>query len=221
MKSNNSKSTLKSCFQAIAEKLKNLLFLSFEQRLNRIAQPSNINNIDSMSFAPHMPDVDIWDDMDKTFESARHLVAEEGENAIAIVTPGHRMVLPVAVPLIPPNERQKPQYASLGDFVSLTVPQYITVIAMTDLSVGLKDVYQPGDPPFSGSRAIPFFGYLMAIASLVHRYTTLSFSKGTLVLLRWVVRMLKYLSLMVVWCHCFSQIGSRLHAQLCSRNLRF
>ena len=39
---------------------------------------------------------------------------------------------------------------------------------MTEVSAGLQDTRAPGAPPYTGSRAIPFFGYLMAMGSLGH-----------------------------------------------------
>lgn len=123
---------------------------------------------DAPNFEPRMPEVDVWEDMEETFIAARRMAADPQEPAIAIVTPGHRMVLPVAIGLIPPAERQSPKYAELAGFVSLSQSQNVTAICMTDLSTGLQDVYRPEDPPFTGSRAIPFFGYLMALGALGH-----------------------------------------------------
>jgi hypothetical protein len=120
------------------------------------------------NFEPHMPEVDVWPDMEKTFQLARETAAKDNNPAIVVVTPGHRMLVPVSVKLLTQDERQSRECADLGRLVSLTSFQNISAICMTELSVGLKDVCDFNDQPFTGSRAIPFFGYLMAMGALGH-----------------------------------------------------
>jgi hypothetical protein len=149
-----------------------------EQSFMTLESQSN----DAPNFEPHMPEVDIWDDMEETFKSARQRAADRDHPAIAIVTPGHRIVLPVSIRLVTPDERRSSQYAELGRFVSLSTPQTITAICMTELSAGLQDRVSPDASPFTGSRAIPFFGYLMAIGSLGHNVLIFEGHSSTLVM---------------------------------------
>jgi hypothetical protein len=136
---------------------------SREDVMTSTSEPLNPPN-----FEPHMPEVDLWEDMEETFALARQTAAQPEQPAIVIVTPGHRIVLPVAIKLLTPEEKHSSRYSELERFVSLSKPQNISAICMTELSTGLQDVISPGASPFTGSRAIPFFGYLMAMGSLGH-----------------------------------------------------
>ncbi|MBE9029318.1 hypothetical protein IQ266_06020 [filamentous cyanobacterium LEGE 11480] len=124
--------------------------------------------MEKVNFDPHMPQVDIWPDMEKTFISARQAASNPDKPTMAIVTPGHRIVVPIPVGKATSDQRQSKRYANLQEIISGSASQNISVIAMTEVAAGLQDRLTPDALPYTGSRAIPFFGYLMAIGSLGH-----------------------------------------------------
>jgi tetratricopeptide (TPR) repeat protein len=123
------------------------------------------------SFEPRMPEVDVWEDsaMEKTFESARRHTLPP---SIVVVTPSHKNILTLGRPADDPylaKKKRNSKYAQvLEQFASLSKPQNISAIAMTDVATGFEDAKHPNDDPYTGARAIPFIWDLIAIGSLGH-----------------------------------------------------
>lgn len=114
-------------------------------------------------FHPHIPEVDIHDDIGQIFNRAR-LAADESNldedglyhRQVIIVTPG-RLLIGKQCPL--PGEFPVGELDKLVNLLPPNPPRNIAVIAYTYLEALKQDLL----------KAIPFFGYLMGFAAIGHK----------------------------------------------------
>lgn len=134
-------------------------------------------------FEPHMPRVDLLSDMNGFFVQVRKLLEAknineyvqsaglslldhpdnagkenpEGVRYVAVITPGRIISL---APSFHPTAIPAKELASLKSLLPSETPLQITAISYTKLEVFEKDK--------TWTKCIPFFGYLLAFASLGH-----------------------------------------------------
>jgi hypothetical protein len=134
-------------------------------------------------FEPHMPGVDLLSDMDAFFMQTRKLLEAknineyvqnaglslldhphkvskedpEGLRYVAVITPGRIIGLAPGFHL---NAISEKELASLKSLLPSETPLQITAVSYTKLEVFEKDR--------TWTKCIPFFGYLLAFASLGH-----------------------------------------------------
>ena len=137
-------------------------------------------------FEPNMPGVDLLSDMDGFFMQVRKLLEAKNideyiqsaglslldhphnagkENPeevryVAVITPGRIISLAPGFPVSHPNAKLEKELASVESLLPSETPLQITAISYTKLEAFEKDT--------TWTQCIPFFGYLLAFASLGH-----------------------------------------------------
>ncbi|MBM3136781.1 MAG: hypothetical protein FJZ98_01190 [Chloroflexi bacterium] len=114
-------------------------------------------------FHPHIPEVDIREDIDLIFGRAREAADESTigsdglyHRQVIIVTPG-RLLIGKECPL--PGEFPGGELEKLINLLPPSPPRSIAVIAYTYLEALKQDLL----------KAIPFFGFLMGFATIGHK----------------------------------------------------
>jgi len=125
-------------------------------------------------FMPHMPVVDIRQDIELIFSRARAAADESTQDAegfyrrqVIIVTPG-RLLVSKECPL--PSEIPNEEIMKLSSLVPPVPPRNIAVIAYTLLDALKSDIL----------KAIPFFGYLLGFAAIGHKVWVFEGDKSAL-----------------------------------------
>jgi hypothetical protein len=114
-------------------------------------------------YQPHMPVVDVTENLEEIFTDARRAARGEtrppgagsDERFYVVVTPG-RMVMYKPCP--PPSSMPPEQVAQIERLLPSTAKRNIAVIANTELQAMMKEI----------SKAIPFVGLLMGFAYIGH-----------------------------------------------------
>lgn len=112
-------------------------------------------------FQPHMPSVYLFADMDAFFakvwaDLAASIPEAASQRGVAVITPTRG----VLVQTVPPPEGMPPDVIeSVKQLLSPCSPAMVSVISHTAQCQTIEDL----------SKCIPFFGYLLALASIGHR----------------------------------------------------
>jgi hypothetical protein len=111
-------------------------------------------------FQPHMPSVHVPPDMEAFFAKVRRDLAlgfpqAPGQRGVAIITPTRDVLVQT---VSPPEEMPADVVESVGQLLPPWLPTTVSVISLTARCQTIEDM----------SKCIPFFGYLLAFASIGH-----------------------------------------------------
>ena len=111
------------------------------------------------NFDPHMPRVDSVDNADEVFAKARAMACASDENGRSpiVVTPSHRILMPLAS--IRPGSKSRESVQQIESLIPPNPPQKITVIALNSVETIMGDLWK---------QSIPFAGYLLGFAYVGH-----------------------------------------------------